>query len=119
MPRRIHKDRSLFKPLVNLLTRRFAETNSLTRRRLVRLIALGFVAMFCYSLLFGTFSLPRMVRLSIEKNALTHSNRELAVALIDAARTKRLLLNDPTYIELVARTKYSLAYPDEIMYRYR
>lgn len=69
--------------------------------------------------MFGTYSLPRIVRLEIEKGGLIDSNRELTVELIDAVRIRDLLRTDPTYIEHIARTRYFMVRPDETIYRYR
>jgi len=68
---------------------------------------------------FGSYSLPRIARLQMKKHALIETNRRLAADLIDTDRTRRLLLTDPCYIEQVARTRYYMVYPDDIVYRYR
>ncbi len=79
----------------------------------------GFAVLFVYSLMVGTYSLPRIARLEFQRRSLVEANKTLTVKLIDAARVKKLLLDDPTYIEYIARTKYRMARPNETIYRYR
>jgi cell division protein FtsB len=118
MPRRIQNKPSILEPAGDLL-RKISDSDSRLRRRILRgsLVALG--VWFALSLLFGTYSVPRIVRLNLERDALTESNRQLTVDLIDAARVRDLLRSDPTYIEAVARTDYFMVRPHEIIYRYR
>jgi cell division protein FtsB len=73
---------------------------------------------FAYSLAFGTYSLPRIVRLELKKSHLIEANRRQTIELIDAVRTRRLLREDPDYIEQIARTRYFMVKPDETVYRY-
>ena len=47
------------------------------------------------------------------------TNRRLAADLIDADRVREMLTDDPVYIEQVARTRYYMVRPNEIIYRYR
>lgn len=118
MPRRINNKPSILEPAGDLI-RKFSDSDSRLRRRVLKgsLIALG--VWFLLSLLFGTYSLPRIVRLNLERDALVESNRRLTVGLIDANRKRDLLRTDPTYIESVARTDYFMVRPNEIIYRYR
>jgi len=118
MPRRINNKPSILEPAGDLI-RKISDSDSRLRRRILNgsLIALG--VWFVLSLSFGTYSLPRIVRLNLEREALTESNRRLAVGLIDDVRIRELLRNDPGYIEEVARTRYYMVRPHEIVYRYR
>ena len=75
--------------------------------------------MFFYSIMVGTYSLPRITRLELQRRELIEANRQLTIELIDAARIKKKLLNDHSYIEYIARTKYRMARPNETIYRYR
>jgi len=73
---------------------------------------------FC-SLMIGTYSIPRIIRLEIEKKELTEANQSMLVELIDGDRERRMLTEDRRYIESVARTKYHLVYPNETIYFFR
>lgn len=74
-------------------------------------------AAFLWSFLAGDQSIFAIWKLSNEQQALRKANRELIAELIDAERTRNLLLSDPTYIELVARTQYHMVFPGETVYR--
>lgn len=78
----------------------------------------AFSALFAWTLMFGTYSLPRIVKLKFQKANLIEANRDLTVDLVDAIRIRKLLETDPTYIEHIARTRYFMARPNETIYRY-
>ena len=118
MPRRINNKPSLLEPAGDLI-RKFSDADSRLRRRVVKGALLAVGAWFAFSLLFGTYSLPRIVRLQLQKHDLTEANRQLTVELIDADRIRELLRSDPSFIESVARTRFYMARPNEIIYRYR
>ena len=118
MPRRVKKQSSFLAPAGNLL-RKLSDTDARLRRKVVRYGLLAIGLLFVYSFMSGTYGIPRIVRLELEKASLAESNRELMVELIDADRIRSLLQNDPAYIEYVARTRYHMAYPNETIYRYR
>ncbi len=118
MSRRVKKKASLFAPLAENLAGRLAKTNTQTRRRLTRWGAWIFAVLFIYSLMIGTFSIPRIVRLEAERRHLLTANRLQAAALIDACRVRDMLRHDELYIEQIARQKFHLVYPDETLYRY-
>jgi len=108
---------SLLSPAGNLI-KKLSETDKRHRRKAFR-IALWVVALgFTYTLCFGTYSIPRVVKLSLRKSALVESNRELTARVIDASRERELLQSDATYIEQVARTRYFMVRPGETVYRY-
>jgi cell division protein FtsB len=82
-------------------------------------IGLWAIAVFLiYSSMSGTYGIPRIIRLELERRSLIETNQELLLGLIDADRTRRLLTEDPDYIEYIARTRYHLAHPNETIYRY-
>jgi cell division protein FtsB len=118
MPRRIKKKTSILSPAGNLL-RKLSDTDIRLRRRilLVSLSVLGLL--FAYSLMFGTYSVPRIARLTYQKQSLIEMNRELTAQLIDADRTRSLLRSDREYIEYIARTRYYMVRPGETIFRYR
>ena len=118
MSRRVKKKASLFAPLAENLAGRLAKTNTQTRRRLTRWGAWIFAVLFIYSLMIGTFSIPRIVRLDAERRHLLTASRLQAAALIDACRVRDMLKYDKLYIEQIARQRFHLVYPDETLYRY-
>ena len=118
MPRRIKKKPSLFAPAGNLI-RKLSETDKRLRRRVLK-ISLWLLALtVAYSWTFGTYSVPRIVKLKLQKSALIDANRELSADLVDAARVRDMLRTDPGYIEQIARTRYYMVRPGETIYRYR
>jgi len=74
--------------------------------------------LFLYSLMSGTYGIPRIARLEMERRSLVEANRYLAVELIESDRQRQLLRSDPSYIESIARTRYRMARPGETIYRY-
>lgn len=119
MPRRIHKKTpSLFAPAGSLL-KSLSNADSRLRRRVLRIGLWVMAGLFATSLLFGTYSVPRIVKLQLQKSALVESNRQLTTDLIDAVRIREMLHSDPYYIEQIARSRYYMVRPNEIIYRYR
>jgi cell division protein FtsB len=119
MPRRVKQSRSILGPLAENFLRRLASTDRRLRRKVVKYGSWVLGLLFCYSLMAGTYSLPRIARLELERRALITTNKKLTVKLVDAARIRRLLESDPGYIEYIARTKYRMARPGETIFRYR
>jgi cell division protein FtsB len=117
MPRRIKKKQSLLAPAGNLL-KRLSNTKARSRRKVVRFSFWALVIFLVYSFMSGTYGIPRIVRLELEKRDYTTANRELMAELIDSDRVRDMLKNDPAYIEEIARTRYHMAYPNETIYRY-
>jgi len=119
VPRRIRRKKpSLLAPAGSFL-KRLSNADSRLRRRVLKTGLWGMAVVFAVSLLFGTYSVPRIVKLQLQKSALIDSNRRLTTDLIDAARVREMLLNDPYYIEQIARSRYYMVRPGEIIYRYR
>ncbi len=119
MPRRIRQSRSLMAELLELVSRRLGRRDKELRDKALRYAFCMLGLVFFYSLVVGTYSLPHIARLELRQRALEKTNRQLTVKLVDAARTKRLLLENSTYIENIARTKYHMARPQETIYRFR
>ena len=119
MSRRVRKKKPpLLAPAENLM-RRLSDTDVRLRRKIVRYaVWIGSILIF-YSLAFGDFSIPRIVRLHMERGALIETNRNKVAEIIDAEMTREQLLNDPVFIEIIARTKYHMIRPGETLYRYR
>lgn len=119
MPRKARQKKpSLLAPAGDLL-KRLSNADSRLRRRILQIGLWGLAVLFAYSLLIGTYSVPRIVRLNLKKQALIETNRRLAADLIDSDRIREMLTDDPVYIEQVARTRYYMVRPNEIIYRYR
>lgn len=118
MPRRVRRKTSLFAPAGNLI-RKLAETDKRLRRRVLKLSLWLLALVVAYSWAFGTYSVPRIVKLKLQKDALIDVNRDLTADLIDAVRVRDMLRSDPGYIEQIARTRYYMVRPGETIYRYR
>ncbi len=119
MPRRTNKTRSFFAPLADGLRDRMSAHDSRVRRRLTRIGFWVIGALFLYSLMSGTYGIPRIARLEMERRSLVDANRHLTVELVESDRLRQLLRSSPGYIEYVARTRYRMARPNEVIYRYR
>lgn len=119
MPRRVKKSPSLLSPLTDNLVRRLSGTDNRIRRKVIKYGFWTIGLLFVYSLMSGTYGIPRIVRLEMERKAYIEANHQHTVDLVDAARTKEMLRSDPSYIEYIARTRYHMAYPNETIYRYQ
>ena len=119
MPRRKKQSRSFLTPLAENFIKRISTADSRLRRRVVRYGFWTLAGLFLYSLMSGTYGLPRIARLELERRSLEQSNRHIRAEVADFARTKKRLLYDPNYIEYIARTRYFMVAPGETVYRYR
>ncbi len=119
MPRRVKKHKPFWVPIADYIKERFSETHIRTRRRVIKYALWGVSILFLYSLMAGTYSIPRILKLNLERRALMEANRQYTTELADAARIRQLLKSDPSYIEYIARTRYRMVRPDEIIFRYR
>ena len=118
MPRRVKKKTSLLAPAGNLI-KKLSETDKRLRRRVLK-ISLWLLALtVAYSWTFGTYSVPRIVKLQLQKSALIDANRNLTADLVDAVRVRDMLRTDKDFIEQIARTRYYMIRPGETIYRYR
>jgi len=118
MPRRVKKKTSLLAPAGSLL-RRLSSTDARLRRRIVRYGLWGIGLFFLYSVMSGTYGIPRIVKLKMEKEALIEANSKQLIDLVDATRLRDMLKHDATYINQIARSKYYMTRPDETIFRYR
>jgi len=119
MRRKVKKSRSFLGPIAGSFIKRISGADARLRRK-VSILGLWVIGlMFAWTLLSGTYGLPRIIRLELEKNALTESNLQKSAALVDGARIKKKLLSDPEYIEMIARTRCFMVYPGETIYRYQ
>ena len=119
MPRRIrNKKPSILAPAGNLI-KLLSNAESRLRRRVFRIALWGLTGLFVVSLLFGNYSMVRIVKLQLKKSTLIETNRQLTTNLIDAVRCRDMLNNDPYYIEQIARSRYYMVRPGETIYRYR
>lgn len=67
----------------------------------------------------GTYGIPRIARLEMERRSLVEANRHLTVELVESDRLRQLLRSSESYIEYIARTRYRMVHPNEVIYRYR
>ena len=118
VPRRVRKSGSLLAPAGSLL-KRLSDTSLRYRRRLLRVSLAVLSVAFISSLLFGTYSVPHIIKLHLQRSSLIQANRRLSTELIDAARVIEMLKNDPGYLEQIARSRYYMARKDETIYRFR
>ncbi len=86
---------------------------------MLRISLWGLAGLFAVSLLFGTYSVPRIIKLHLQKSTLIETNRRLTAELVDAVRVREMLRSDPLFIEQIARTRYYMVRPGETIYRYR
>lgn len=119
MPRKIRPQKPSLLAPAGSLVKRLSNADSRLRRRALRVGLWALAGLFTISLLFGTYSLPRIVRLHFKRDALIETNRRLTADLIDAARIREMLTSDAAYIEQIARSRYYMVRPNEIIYRYR
>jgi cell division protein FtsB len=89
------------------------------RRKIIRLGFWIIGISFVISLFSGTYGIPRIVRLEMERNALIESNLNKTAALVDAVRIRTRLYSDANFIESIARSRYYMIYPGETIYRYQ
>jgi len=119
MPRRIRKKKkSLLSPAGSLI-KRLSDTDIRFRRKALKVSLWAVGLLFLSSLTFGNYSVPRIIKLHLQKQALLEANQDLAIQLMDAERVRELLKSDPAYIEYIARTRYYMVRPNETIYRYR
>ncbi|MCH7947171.1 MAG: septum formation initiator family protein [candidate division Zixibacteria bacterium] len=119
MPRKVKKNRSFLGPIAGNFIKRVSGADARLRRKVSRFGLWAIGLLFAWSLLSGTYGLPRIIRLELEKGALIESNLQKSAALVDGARIKKMLLSDPEYIEMIARTRCFMVYPGETIYRYQ
>jgi cell division protein FtsB len=118
MTRRKKSKPTLLAPAGSFI-KKISGTDARTRKKYVRWGLYFAALLFLYSTMVGTYSLPRIVRLELEKQSLIEANRREVVNLIDSERVRNMLRNDPRYIEWIARTQYHMVRPGETIYRYR
>ena len=106
-------------PIAGNFIKRVSGADARLRRKVSRFGLWAIGLLFAWSLLSGTYGLPRIIRLELEKGALTELNLQKSAALVDGARIKKMLLSDPEYIEMIARTRGFMVYPGETIYRYQ
>ncbi len=99
--------------------RKLSTADARLRRKIVRYAFWGVGLVFLYSMMVGTYSIPRIIRLELQKKSLVETNRTLLVNLIDSDRISKMLESDPIYLEHIARTRFHMVRPNETIYLYR
>ena len=123
MAKRYYKKRSPLKPLVDNISARLSRADSRFRRSIVRYALFGFAAFVVYSFFAGPYGFFRISRLEERRESLIAENKQLLAAIVDADQRRQRLVDDPHYIEYIARTRYlmirppSRRHPGEILYR--
>jgi len=118
MRRRTPKKPWILSPASNLL-KRLSDTSARQRRIMLKWGLWGMGLVFAWSLMIGTYGIPRIVKLEMQRKALIEANRKQVVDIVDSRRMRDLLKSDARYIETVARTRYYMTRPNETIYRYR
>ena len=119
MPRRVKKSRSLLGPVAESFVKKVSGSDTRIRRKIIRIGFWVIGITFLYSLLGGTYGIPRIIRLEMQKNSLVESNRYKTAALVDAVQIRKRLFTDKKFIESIARERYYMIYPGETIYRYQ
>jgi cell division protein FtsB len=119
VPRRIRKSRSVLGPVAENFVKRVSGSDARLRRKIIRIGFWIIGISFVYSLFSGTYGIPRIVRLEMQKNSLRESNRQKTAAVVDAVRIRKMLRFDERFIESIARERYYMIYPGETIYRYQ
>ncbi|MBN4076317.1 septum formation initiator family protein [Gemmatimonas aurantiaca] len=111
MAKRYYNKQNLFKPLVDNISARLSRADSRLRRSVVRYTLFGVGIFVIYSFLAGPYGYFRISRLEERRELLILENKQLLAALVDADQRRDRLINDPLYIEFIARTRYLMALP--------
>ena len=119
VPKRVRKSRSFLGPVAEGFIKRVSGSDVRLRRKVIRLGFWVIGVSFIISLFSGTYGIPRIIRLLIERNALVESNLNKTAALVDAVRIRKRLVSDSQFIESIARSRYYMIYPGETIYRYQ
>lgn len=118
MPRKIRKKKTLLGPLAQNLGHKLSTADARQRRRIMRIGCLVVGLWLVWTTMVGSYSIPRIIRLHLEKQRLIETNRALVIQLVDMQRLRGMLQSNPRYIEQVARIRYRMARPDETIYFY-
>ncbi len=108
MPRKVKKTRSFLGPIAGNFIKRVSGADARLRRKVSRLGLWAIGLLFAWSLLSGTYGLPRIIRLELEKGALTESNLQKSAALVDGARIKKMLLTNDAAMPIVSKNRLPL-----------
>ncbi|MDH3890268.1 MAG: septum formation initiator family protein [candidate division Zixibacteria bacterium] len=115
----MRKTKSKRPSLAESFVKKLSSADARLRRKVVRYAFWSVGLLFFYSLMVGTYSIPRIIRLEMEKTELAESNRQLLVNLVDNDRVRKMLESDTIYLERIARTRFHMARPEETIYLYR
>lgn len=119
MQRRYYKKKSPLKPIVENIGSRLKRADSRIRRSALKYSLLAFVGFVIYSFMAGPYGFFRISRLEDKRDRLIVENKQLLAAIVDADITRKRLVDDPHFIEYVARTRYLMSKPGEITVRVR
>ena len=111
MAKRYYNKQNPLKPLVQNISARLSRSDSRVRRGVVRYALFAFGAFVVYSFLAGPYGFFRISRLEERRDQLITENKQILAALVDADQRRDRLVNDPHYIEYIARTKYLMVRP--------
>lgn len=106
-------------PVAENFVKRVSGSDARLRRKIIKIGFWVIGLSFLYSLFSGTYGVPRIIRLEMQKSSLIEANRQKTAALVDAVRIRKRLLVDERFIEAFARERYYMIYPGETIYRYQ
>ncbi len=118
MTRRVKRNKSIFFPITDSFLSKISSTDSKLKRKVLKYASFLLVLIVGYSMVSGSYGIPRIIKLELTKKSLSESNRKLTAELIDAVKLREMLLNDGEYIEYIARTRYFMVKPNETIFRY-
>jgi len=87
------------------------------RRLMFRLLLIVSVLFIVYAVFDSNSGFIQIYKLKKAQNELIATNHRLLVKLMNAEITKRRLQDDIGYLEYIARSKYNMSLPGEVIYR--
>ena len=118
MPRRVKQSKTGLGPLAENFVKRLSNADARLRRKFVTYGFWAIGLLFLYSLMCGTYGIPRIIRLEMQRSGLEEANRQTLITLIDNTYVHRRLQSDSLYLEHLARTRYHMVRPGETIYYY-
>lgn len=87
------------------------------RRLMFRMLLIVSVLFIVYAVFDSNNGFIQIYKLKKAQNELIATNHRLLVKLMSAEITKRRLQDDIGYLEYIARSKYNMSLPGEVIYR--
>ena len=97
--------------------RRLSNNDNRLRRVMLRLLLLFIIGFMGYAIFDSNNGFIHIYNLKKAQTELIRSNHRLLVRLMNAEITKRRLNDDLGYLEYIARSKYNMSLPGEVIYK--